>query len=190
MALSGGRERFSAEPFADQRAVLVKRWVCPPTVPCCLQTVVTEELFGRQRIQVASREPGGAPGSFRVHARGFLKRRKPSRSLPPVDLAALRDRLVPYATDDANQPYAELNAMGMEYGEAFRGLRQLWCGERGPGPDRAARGRRESSGLCVSSSATRFLPAGPHGRAGTRAWQRPMAARAGDRAAGIRRSAA
>ncbi|HNN96643.1 MAG TPA: polyketide synthase dehydratase domain-containing protein, partial [Pseudomonadota bacterium] len=130
MALSSGRERFSAEPFEISELSLVEALGLPTDGPVLLQAVVSEELFGRQRFQVASREPSGAPGSFRVHARGFLKRRKPVRSLPHIDLAALRDRLIPYATDDANQLYAELNAMGMEYGEAFRGLRQLWCGKK------------------------------------------------------------
>jgi acyl transferase domain-containing protein/surfactin synthase thioesterase subunit/acyl carrier protein len=127
MALAGGRQLFGLEPFEVSDVSLVEALVLTGDTGVQLQVVTSEERPGRLRLQVASRELAQSAAPFRVHARAALTKKKPGDAPPRIDLAALRQRLQTVA--DAAQSYAGMAAMGLEYGPAFRGLRELWCAE-------------------------------------------------------------
>jgi acyl transferase domain-containing protein/aryl carrier-like protein len=124
MALAAGAEALGGDPFVITDIVLAEALVLAgDTVP--VQVVTTEEEPGRVRFQVASPMPGR--GSFRVHARGMLRRAPLAEALVPPDLASLRARLG--AAVPAAAAYAALGEMGLAYGPAFQGIAALWQGE-------------------------------------------------------------
>jgi len=129
MALACAHERFSADPADVTELALVEALSLPPERALILQAVTTEEMPGRLRFQVASRDASQSAATFRVHARGVLKRRKGSSLASSLDLVALRERLRSTEAAEVNRLYEDMAAMGMEYGDAFRGIRELWCGD-------------------------------------------------------------
>jgi acyl transferase domain-containing protein/surfactin synthase thioesterase subunit/D-arabinose 1-dehydrogenase-like Zn-dependent alcohol dehydrogenase/acyl carrier protein len=127
MALACGHQLFGAEPFEVAEVSLVEALGLTGEAPVQLQVVTTEEQPGRLRFQLASPESRQGPATFRVHARGVLRRSKRSEAPSTLDLKLLRERL-PTSVEPA-QSYAGMAALGMEYGPAFQGIHQLWCGD-------------------------------------------------------------
>ena len=92
------------------------------------QTVVNEEEPGRARIQISSFANTANTVPSRTHARGILR-----RSLNPVPeqltadaLSGILERLADHLS--ADEVYAELAALGLAYGPAFRGIHELHRG--------------------------------------------------------------
>jgi acyl transferase domain-containing protein/NADPH:quinone reductase-like Zn-dependent oxidoreductase/acyl carrier protein len=113
---------------------------------CALEDVVLQSplaIDGRRRVQAVVEEESGGRSRVRLYAEakaeetkeawervseGWLLRdaihAQPSEIL---ELEAIRDRLQPRHAEQSF--YAEMSARGLEFGERFRGVRQLWSGE-------------------------------------------------------------
>nr|AAF62885.1 EpoF [Sorangium cellulosum] len=127
MALSSGAEILGDGPIQVTDVVLIETLTFAGDTAVPVQVVTTEERPGRLRFQVASREPGARRASFRIHARGVLRRVGRAETPARLNLAALRARL--HAAVPAAAIYGALAEMGLQYGPALRGLAELWRGE-------------------------------------------------------------
>ena len=127
MALSSGVEAFDESPFLVTGVVLTQGLSFTGEARVPVQVVTTEEQPGRLRFQVASQVPGAGRASWRVHARGTLRRAERPEAPPRLGLDALRARLG--AAVSVVSTYAALAEMGLEYGPAFQGIAELWRGD-------------------------------------------------------------
>ncbi|XNR87713.1 amino acid adenylation domain-containing protein [Streptomyces sp. R-74717] len=69
---------------------------------------------------------GEGEGDRAVHASGVVRSGQPRPAGPPVDTAALRARTLRRL--DGKDCYAELAALGYDYGPAFRAIEEVWIG--------------------------------------------------------------
>ncbi|WP_437759558.1 SDR family NAD(P)-dependent oxidoreductase [Sorangium sp. So ce1389] len=143
MALAAGAEVFSAG-LALEGLTIEAMLALPEGRARTVQLALIEEGAGRASFQIASRAEGEA--SFRRHAAGTLRladglaRAAGDAAEPPAQLA---ERLG--AALDPEAAYRRRQAQGVDFGPAFRGVRQLWRGEgealaRVSLPEGAARG--------------------------------------------------
>jgi acyl transferase domain-containing protein/NADPH:quinone reductase-like Zn-dependent oxidoreductase/NAD(P)-dependent dehydrogenase (short-subunit alcohol dehydrogenase family)/acyl carrier protein len=151
MGLAAGAEAFGGGPFLITDVVFLEALAFSGDAAVPVQVVTTEEQPGRLRLQVASLNPGGDRASWRVHARGMLRRAENVEAPARVDLAALRARLG--ESGSAATTYESLTEMGLEYGPAFQGITELWRG------DGEALGRVKLSAAAGTASAYRLHPA-------------------------------
>nr|WP_233261551.1 type I polyketide synthase [Vitiosangium sp. GDMCC 1.1324] len=151
MALSSGAEDLGDGPLQITDVVLAQALAFAGDAAVPVQMVTTEEQPGRLHFQVASRMSDAGRASWRVHARGTLRRAEHAEAPVGLDLAALRARLG--ASVPAAAAYSALTGMGLEYGPAFQGLAELWRGEG------EALGRVRLPELAGSSAAYRLHPA-------------------------------
>ncbi|WP_437313181.1 type I polyketide synthase [Sorangium sp. So ce385] len=127
MALSSGAEALGDGPLQITDVELAEALAFAGDAAVLVQVVTTEQPSGRLQFQIASRAPGAGHASFRVHARGALRRAERDEAPEGLPLSAVRARL--RASVPAAAAYAELTEMGLEYGPAFRGIVELWRGE-------------------------------------------------------------
>ncbi|MFE0046021.1 SDR family NAD(P)-dependent oxidoreductase [Streptomyces albireticuli] len=125
LALAAGRQVFGGPAELDDLEI-VRALPLPwdATMDVRLQTSLCDE---DGVVRVASRN--GDTGGWRLHARGLVRRLAAERP-PPVDVARVRKPLTRRV--GAAEHYGPLAAAGLEYGPAFRVLRELWVG---PGPE-------------------------------------------------------
>ncbi|MGI5337221.1 beta-ketoacyl synthase N-terminal-like domain-containing protein [Streptomyces sp. CA-181903] len=122
LALAAGREALGGPaeivdldiPFG-----LALRWDAAMDV--WLQTSLSDE---DGVVRIASR--AGRTGGWRLHARGCVRRMASARPAP-LDVAAIRER-TPH-TVEADEHYAAVAALGLDFGPAFRVLRRLHVGD-------------------------------------------------------------
>jgi NADPH:quinone reductase-like Zn-dependent oxidoreductase/aryl carrier-like protein len=127
MALASGSEALGAGPLQLAGVVLSQPLVLAGEAPVAVQLVTTEDQAGRRQFQIASRTPGEERAAWRVHARGTLRSAPAAEAPARLDPSALRAGLTAGASPSA--AYAELRAIGLDYGPAFQGLVELWQGE-------------------------------------------------------------
>nr|WP_246357067.1 non-ribosomal peptide synthetase/type I polyketide synthase [Pyxidicoccus fallax] len=151
MALSSGAEALGDGPLELANVVFADALTLASDAAVQVQVVTTEEQSGRLRFQVASRASGSGATSFRVRARGALRRAQGAEAPAKLDVAALRARLG--AGVAATETYAKLSATGLEYGPAFQGMTELWRGEG------EALGRVQLPEAAGSGTAYRLHPA-------------------------------
>jgi epothilone polyketide synthase D len=125
MVLTAGSELFDESPFEITDLVLVQVLALVGDAAVPVQVVSDDEQAGRSRFQIASRATGT---SWQTHARGALRRVAQGEVAPALDLASLRERVNTAMPPDGI--YEALTAAGLVYGPAFRGLVELWRGER------------------------------------------------------------
>jgi epothilone polyketide synthase D len=126
MALASGAESFGERAFEVSDVAISEALALAGDTTIPVQLVTTEERPGLSRFQIASMLQGSR-SSWRVHARGSLRRVDPSESTRPPEVATLRARLG--SSEASDTTYAGLAGLGLEYGPAFRGLRELWRGD-------------------------------------------------------------
>ncbi|QLE74806.1 SDR family NAD(P)-dependent oxidoreductase [Streptomyces rectiverticillatus] len=122
LALAAGREVFGGPAEIDDLEItraLPLTWDAEMDVR--LQTSLSDE---DGVVRIASRT--GDTGGWRLHARGRVRRLAAARP-EPVDAARTRERLCGRVTGDEH--YAAVAAAGLEYGPAFRVLRELRTGD-------------------------------------------------------------
>jgi acyl transferase domain-containing protein/aryl carrier-like protein len=127
MALAAGEESFDQSPFMVTGVSFVEVLALSEGAAAQVQVVTTQEQPGRLRFQVSSLAPGAAASAWTVHGHGTLERSDGAAASPRLDLGSVRARLG--EPESAPVTYAELSAMGLDYGPAFRGLVELWQGE-------------------------------------------------------------
>ncbi|WP_437819486.1 SDR family NAD(P)-dependent oxidoreductase [Sorangium sp. So ce1078] len=141
MAFAAGAEVFSAG-LTIEGLTIEAMLAVPEGRPRTVQLALIEEGAGRASFQIASRAEGEE--SYRRHATGTLRpgdgRAPEGAAEPPARLA---ERLG--AALDPEAAYRRRQAQGLDYGPAFRGIRQLWRGDgealaRVSLPEEAARG--------------------------------------------------
>ncbi|MCX4246642.1 type I polyketide synthase [Paraliomyxa miuraensis] len=129
MALSAGAESFADAHWRVTELVFVEALAFVEGVAPTVQVVLTEEGPGHVRFQISSLVAGAQGSSWRPHARGALRhvlRDEASEPRPPDALEGLRARLGQALS--AAEIYAELAAIGLDYGPAFQGIVELWRG--------------------------------------------------------------
>jgi NADPH:quinone reductase-like Zn-dependent oxidoreductase/acyl carrier protein len=90
-----------------------------------VQTVAEEESEGRSRVRVYAEQ---ADSQWERVSEGWLVRTEEGAQQPEkLHLEALRERLEPGGT--GNDLYAQLASRGLEFGERFRGVEQMWVGD-------------------------------------------------------------
>nr|WRX36517.1 hypothetical protein [Cystobacterineae bacterium] len=151
MALSSGAEALGEGPIEVTHAVFADALAFPGDAAVPVQLVATEERPGHLRFQVASQVPGAEAASFRVHARGAVRRVEGTEAPATLDVAALQGRLG--ASVPTAPIYAAMNEPGMGFGPAFQGLLEVWPGEG------EALGRVQLPQAAGSATAYRFHPA-------------------------------
>ncbi|HEX4382373.1 MAG TPA: SDR family NAD(P)-dependent oxidoreductase [Myxococcales bacterium] len=120
MALAAGEEALGKSAFEVAQVQLLEPLRLGAETKLQL---VTAESAGGHQLQIASQTPSG---SWRVHARGVLRRT--SGDEPRFDLGALRARLGSDAIS-GEAAYVALASVGLDYGPAFQGLTELWRGD-------------------------------------------------------------
>ena len=126
MALAAGIAALGGGPVAVERVELVEALIIPEDAVVEVQVVTTGGAAGPLSFQVASRAPGAAETAWTVHARGSLRRAEPSPSAPRDTHEVRGTRGEPSPTSAL---YAAMEGMGLTYGPAFRGIRELWRSE-------------------------------------------------------------
>ncbi|GAA0463438.1 type I polyketide synthase [Streptomyces stramineus] len=122
MALAAGRRHLDAPAeleYLDITRALVVPWENPASIH--LQVTLADD-DGEVTIASAT----GRTGEPTRHARGGVRRLLRSRPAP-VDVPALRDRCPAQA--EPGRIYPDLAAAGLDYGPAFRTLRELRVGQ-------------------------------------------------------------
>ncbi|MFY1632305.1 SDR family NAD(P)-dependent oxidoreductase [Solwaraspora sp. WMMB335] len=112
-------------PAQVTNLVLHEPLVLPADAPVAVQTVLTPAGGGRSSVGVFS-QPATAVDDqpWTRHAEGVVARYAPPPG-PPVDVAALRNRLTPA---EVTPFYQRLRDVGIGYGPVFTGVRDLWRG--------------------------------------------------------------
>jgi acyl transferase domain-containing protein/acyl carrier protein len=90
---------------------------------CVLQVAFRPQLRGRVTVEIYSR--AGTSGFVR-HVVGACREAEAPPAGARHDVSAIRSRCTPLAVDEF---YARLDASGLRYGAAFRGVRELWGGD-------------------------------------------------------------
>jgi acyl transferase domain-containing protein/acyl carrier protein len=89
-----------------------------------VQTVVEEESEGRSRVRVYAEQ---ADSKWERVSEGWLVGNEAAAQQPDaLNLEALRERLEPRGAGE--EFYARLASRGLEFGERFRGVEQVWVG--------------------------------------------------------------
>ena len=154
MALSAGAEALGGEHWRVAEVTFIEALAFAEGASVAIQVVTTEEQPGQVRVQISSLAAGAQGSSWRPHVRGSLRhtvRDEASEPRAPVDLDRLAARLGRPLT--ADEVYAELAALGLDYGPAFQGIAQLWRG------DAETLGRVQRPDAAGTASAYRMHPA-------------------------------
>lgn len=131
MALSAGAESFAGENWRLTEVMFVEALAFVEGSAVTTQVVATEEQPGHVRFQISSLVAGAQGSSWRPHVRGALRHAaRDERASPPLSPDALEHlqarlgRALPAA-----EVYAEMAAIGLDYGPAFQGIVELWRGD-------------------------------------------------------------
>ncbi|HEX4448075.1 MAG TPA: acyltransferase domain-containing protein, partial [Polyangiaceae bacterium] len=123
MALAVGHELAPGTPIAIAGVEITQVLAVPDTGSVVVQVVASEEASGVWRVQVASRVPEDASATWSTHARVRVRRVETEPTLAPMDLASWRQRFGEPV--DIAALYTRFASAGLEYGPAFRGIREL-----------------------------------------------------------------
>ena len=123
---------------------------------CVLEDVVLEsrlEIAGERRVQTVAEEQSEGRSRVRVYAEqadsqwervseGWLRTEEGAQQPERLHLEALQERLKLHGTGD--DLYAQLASRGLEFGERFRGVEQVWVGDGEALGKIVARGEEEA----------------------------------------------
>ena len=121
MALAAGRSVYS-DSNLQLREFSIKQPLVLEDEATQLQTVLSTET-NSTRIQIFSRTSNQ---EFTLHSEVWLKSDTELHS--SVDIEQLKSQLQPYPLEIADY-YQDLSDRGLNYGETFRGIEQIWQGE-------------------------------------------------------------
>lgn len=130
LALAAATHILNGAPGQVERLELTAPMFLPEDGALPAQLVATVDPAGTAALRLYSRPPGAAEPAWTLHARGLLRAAPADDAgTPPamVDLEPVRARC-PHPIDPARF-YRALDAAGMRYGPAFRGIRQLCRGD-------------------------------------------------------------
>ncbi|HTN83970.1 MAG TPA: acyltransferase domain-containing protein, partial [Sorangium sp.] len=159
MALAAAAEVHGAGAHAIEEVTFDRMLAFPEAGARSVQVALAEEVEGRASFQVFTRDDEG--GGWTRHAAGSV-RPQPSRgaaAAPPGEAASgvrdLRDVQARCATSlSAAEHYRRMSAISVDFGDAFRGVEQLWLGAR------EALGRvRAPDAVAAEAAAHRLHPA-------------------------------
>ncbi len=125
MALGAGNAIFGRLPVVVEELDLVKALVFPRRGDAALAQF--RYAPDTARFVITSRASESAEGWDR-NAAGYLRGPDEAIEPPRLNLAKARARLTKQT--EKLDPYARFAAAGLEFGEAFRGVREIWRGNR------------------------------------------------------------
>ena len=125
MALGAGNAIFGRFPVVVEELDIAKALVLPQRGDAALAQF--RYAPDTARFVITSRASESSEGWDR-NAAGYLRGPDYAIDLPRLNLAKLRARLTEQT--EKMDPYARFAAAGLEFGEAFRGVRAVWRGNR------------------------------------------------------------
>ncbi|XXT16435.1 SDR family NAD(P)-dependent oxidoreductase [Sorangium sp. So ce429] len=159
MALAAATEVHGAGAHAIEEVTFDRMLAFPEAGARWVHVALAEEGAGRASLQVFTRDDEG--GGWTRHAAGSVRPQPPrgAAAAPPGeaprDIRDIRDIQLRCATSlPAAEHYRRMSAISIDFGEAFRGVEQLWLGAR------EALGRvRAPDAIATQSAAHRLHPA-------------------------------
>lgn len=127
MALSAGAHVLAGGPCDADGFEFTAPMFVPADGGVAAQVVVTADPGARTASARLYSRPDGESGAWTSHAHGLVRRHDADLPHDDVDLESLRTRC-PHSIDPAAF-YRSLDGIGMQYGPAFRGIRELWHGD-------------------------------------------------------------
>jgi acyl transferase domain-containing protein/acyl carrier protein len=129
MALSAGADWLGKDELALEDVVFQEALLLPDGEQRVVQTLLRPGVDGQGEFQVFSRTAGvgsTAEDEWTLHAFGRLRHSSEAPSVPAETLAGARTRCTePVAVAPA---YERMQALGLEYGPAFRAVEEVWRG--------------------------------------------------------------
>jgi thioester reductase-like protein len=126
MALAAATQAFPSRTCVIEYLALEKALLLPEGHKLTTQFLLTPGAGDTAEFQLMSRAK--ATGDWSRHASGGLRLQSVSEETPPLDLAQIRDRCRERVT--AEEHYEKLKCFGLHYGNAFRGVAELWRGDK------------------------------------------------------------
>ena len=119
----------AAEKFGDNKVVLerinFRRVLIVPKEPALtLQVALTVDSPDTAKFQIASRDGHGDAGIWTIHADGYIRHNPLSAPDQLESLSAIQERCGERLT--GVELYATMALQGLNYGECFRGVEQIW----------------------------------------------------------------
>ncbi|PTL76608.1 type I polyketide synthase [Vitiosangium sp. GDMCC 1.1324] len=128
LGLAAASAAYAGAPCALEAVSFQRMLTLPPEGERTVQVVLTEKEPGLSTFDVYSQRPGVEEGdAWLHHASGSVRRgarSEPRPSEPSPD--TLRSRLASHWS--GAEHYQHMTATGLEYGDAFQGVRELWRG--------------------------------------------------------------
>lgn len=121
LAMAAGREALGPRARAVEQFSIREAMLLPETGERIVQVVIAEERDGIAPFQIYSRTEESEVWTF--HVEGQFSNGKDA---PDVRLALDELKTLCVEQIDGDDYYARIAQMGLEFGEAFRGLRLIW----------------------------------------------------------------
>lgn len=127
MALAAAREAFATKQFCVKNVVLAQPLSLPEEESVPVQLVITETAPGLAEFKIYSLPPSPKDknSEWTLHAAGELCE-EPSHEFRSLNLTEIRKRC--QNRIETNAHYQSLLSRGLEFGDAFRGVEELWQG--------------------------------------------------------------
>jgi polyketide synthase 12/epothilone polyketide synthase D len=120
MALAAGKQCSATNGLILEEVHFRRPLILKPGERRAVQVLAGE---GGHALEICARE---ADGSWARNATAKVRRVEPTPGLPPTDLAEARGRCPREMPGPAW--YQQCREVGLEYGLAFQGVEQVWCG--------------------------------------------------------------
>ncbi|EAU62512.1 SDR family NAD(P)-dependent oxidoreductase, partial [Stigmatella aurantiaca] len=126
LGLAAAAAAYGTAPCMLETVSFQRMLALPPEQERTLQVVLTEKEAGQASFDVYSQRPGDTGSPWLHHATGLLRRADaiPRAESERVTPHALRQRLPEHWS--ASEHYQRMTAMGLEYGDCFQGVQELW----------------------------------------------------------------
>jgi acyl transferase domain-containing protein/NADPH:quinone reductase-like Zn-dependent oxidoreductase/NADP-dependent 3-hydroxy acid dehydrogenase YdfG/acyl carrier protein len=131
LALAAAHALWDGRPVCVENVSIERPIVLEPGVPGIVQTIVERDGADAASVRLFVRENAALGETWNAHGSARLRALNDGAETDDADAGALIDARARCAEPvDVTEHYAQLRERGLEYGPAFRGIVELWRGDR------------------------------------------------------------